>query len=146
MGLSKVATSGRMYAESSEKKMSHARIAFALLCGLAVCCSVMYITADAGDEYMHEVINYKDGSGRAADAGTSVGSTDVLKAGQIYTETPDGPRLRIQRRCSRQAQARHAAQDGHQRAYCSPQPGPCHAPHPDAFRSLRSPEQPSQPS
>merc|ERR1712164_158671 len=94
MGLSKVATSGRMYAESSEKKMSHARIAFALLCGLAVCCSVMYITADAGDEYMHEVINYKDGSGRAADAGTSVGSTDVLKAGQIYTETPDG-RMRL---------------------------------------------------
>jgi len=54
----------------------------------------MYITADAGDEYMHEVINYKDGSGRAADAGTSVGSTDVLKAGQIYTETPDG-RMRL---------------------------------------------------
>merc|ERR1712164_182112 len=88
MGLSKVATSGRMYAESSEKKMSHARIAFALLCGLAVCCSVMYITADAGDEYMHEIINVP--SAAAYDAGTSVGSTDVLKAGQIYTETPDG--------------------------------------------------------
>merc|ERR1712164_138386 len=87
MGLSKVATSGRMYAESSEKKMSHARIAFALLCGLAVCCSVMYITADAGDEYMHEVV-------KGVDAGTSVGSTDVLKAGQIYTETPDG-RMRL---------------------------------------------------
>merc|ERR1711998_373865 len=28
------------------------------------------------------------------DAGTSVGSTDVLKAGQIYTETPDG-RMRL---------------------------------------------------
>merc|ERR1712159_571071 len=94
MGPPKTATSGRTYAESSEKKMSHSRIAFALLCGLAVCCSVMYITADAGDEYMHEVINYKDGSGRAADAGTSVGSTDVLKAGQIYTETPDG-RMRL---------------------------------------------------
>merc|ERR1712164_149180 len=87
MGLSKVATSGRMYAESSEKKMSHARIAFALLCGLAVCCSVMYITSDAGDEYMHEVV-------KGVDAGTSVGSTDVLKAGQIYTETPDG-RMRL---------------------------------------------------
>merc|ERR1712164_219399 len=87
MGLSKVATSGRMYAESSEKKMSYARIAFALMCGLAVCCSVMYITADAGDEYMHEVV-------KGVDAGTSVGSTDVLKAGQIYTETPEG-RMRL---------------------------------------------------
>merc|ERR1711975_213090 len=77
----------RMYAETSEKKMSQARVAFVLLCGLAVCCSVMYITADAGDEYMHETI---DGH----NAGTSVGSTDVLKAGEIYTETPDG-RMRL---------------------------------------------------
>merc|ERR1712022_46087 len=75
-----------------EKKMSHARIAFALLCGLAVCCSVMYITAD-GDEYVHEVVS-GDGDAAAYDAGTSVGTTDVLKAGQIYTETPDG-RMRL---------------------------------------------------
>merc|ERR1711912_199002 len=74
----------RMYAEASEKKM---RIGFALLCGLAVCCSVMYITADAGEEYIHEVI-------KGHDAGSSVGSTDVLKAGQIYTETPEG-RMRL---------------------------------------------------
>merc|ERR1711912_226947 len=74
----------RMYAEASEKKM---RMGFALLCGLAVCCSVMYITADAGEEYIHEVI-------KGHDAGSSVGSTDVLKAGQIYTETPDG-RMRL---------------------------------------------------
>jgi len=47
----------------------------------------MYITADGGDEYMMEVI-------KTVDAGTSVGSTDVLKAGQIYTETPDG-RMRL---------------------------------------------------
>merc|ERR1711959_561232 len=86
MGLFDV-LSERMYAETSQKKMSNARIAFALLCGLAVCCSVMYITADAGDEYMHEVI-------KGHDAGSSVGSTDVLKAGQIYTETPDG-RMRL---------------------------------------------------
>merc|ERR1712093_821535 len=77
----------RMYAETSEKKMTRVRIGFALLCGLAVCCSVMYITADAGEEYIHEVI-------KGHDAGTSVGSTDVLKAGQIYTETPDG-RMRL---------------------------------------------------
>merc|ERR1711977_614687 len=84
--------SARMYAETSEKKMSHARIAFALLCGLAVCCSVMYITAD-GEEYIHEVVSGA-GDAPAYDAGTSVGSTDVLKAGQIYTETPDG-RMRL---------------------------------------------------
>merc|ERR1719451_57185 len=76
-----------MYAETSEKKMTRVRIGFALLCGLAVCCSVMYITADAGEEYIHEVIKGKD-------AGSSVGSTDVLKAGQIYSETPDG-RMRL---------------------------------------------------
>merc|ERR1711871_1488018 len=77
----------KMYAETSEKKMTRARIGFALLCGLAVCCSVMYITADAGDEYMHEIVKGKD-------AGTSVDSTDTLKAGTIYTETPDG-RMRL---------------------------------------------------
>merc|ERR1712159_718970 len=86
MGLFDV-LSERMYAETSQKKMSNARIAFALLCGLAVCCSVMYITADAGEEYIHEVI-------KGHDPGDSVGSTDVLKAGQIYTETPDG-RMRL---------------------------------------------------
>merc|ERR1711966_161252 len=79
--------SPRMYAEASEKKMSRSRIAFGLLCGLAVACSVMYITADAGEEFMAEAI-------KGADAGTSAGSTDVLKAGQIYTETPDG-RMRL---------------------------------------------------
>merc|ERR1711959_638501 len=74
----------RMY---SEKMTTRARAGFALLCGLAVCCSVMYITSDGGDEYMHEIIKGKD-------AGTSVASTDVLKAGTIITETPDG-RMRL---------------------------------------------------
>merc|ERR1712159_756171 len=74
----------RMY---SEKMTTRARVGFALLCGLAVCCSVMYITSDGGDEYMHEIIKGKD-------AGTSVASTDVLKAGTIITETPDG-RMRL---------------------------------------------------
>merc|ERR1711934_803246 len=87
MGDAKWLLTTRMYAETPEKK-SHARTAIALLCGLAVCCSVMYITADGADEYVHEVV--KGG----VDAGSSVGSTDVLKAGQIYTETPDG-RMRL---------------------------------------------------
>jgi len=75
-----------MFAETSEKK-SNVRVAFALVCALAVCCSVMYITADGSDEYVHEIV-------KGVDAGDSVGSTDVLKAGQIYTETPDG-RMRL---------------------------------------------------
>merc|ERR1711907_66373 len=87
MGDLRLIASIKMYAETSEKKMTRARIGFALLCGLAVCCSVMYITADAGEEYVHEIIKGKD-------AGSSVGSADVLKAGQIYTETPDG-RMRL---------------------------------------------------
>merc|ERR1711970_410470 len=74
----------RMY---SEKMTTRARVGFALLCGLAVRCSVMYITSDGGDEYMHEIIKGKD-------AGTSVASTDVLKSGTIITETPDG-RMRL---------------------------------------------------
>merc|ERR1711959_780086 len=75
----------RMYAETvSEKK--HFRFSFALLCGLALCCSVMYVTSE-GDEIVREVIKGKN-------AGSSVASTDVLKAGQIYSETPDG-RMRL---------------------------------------------------
>merc|ERR1711981_526631 len=87
MGALLYPSTDRMYAETSEKKMTRVRIGFALLCGLAVCCSVMYITSDGGDEYMHEIIKGKD-------AGTSVASTDVLKAGTIITETPDG-RMRL---------------------------------------------------
>merc|ERR1719183_314345 len=67
--------------------MSTARVSFALLCGLAVCCSVMYMTADGSETFVKEVVN-------GHDAGTSVKSTDVMKAGQIYTETPDG-RMRL---------------------------------------------------
>merc|ERR1711966_387240 len=85
---------GEQQGKMAEK--SHARVAFALLCGLAVCCSVMYITADGNAEMVHEVVTGKQGlSGSVSvDAGTSVGATDVLKAGQIYTETPDG-RMRL---------------------------------------------------
>jgi len=82
-----------MFAEtSSSQKMSRARIAFGLLAGLAVCCSVMYFTSDASDEFIHEsfVTETVKSNGKDLDAGTSVGNTDVLKAGQIYTDTPDG--------------------------------------------------------
>merc|ERR1711975_180573 len=48
---------------------------------------VMYISADGAQESVLEIVKGKD-------AGTSVDSTDVLKAGQIYTETPSG-RMRL---------------------------------------------------
>ena len=60
----------------SGTEKSHARLAFALLCGVAICCSVMYITADG--ETVHEEVAEK------------VESMDVLKAGEIYSETPRG--------------------------------------------------------
>merc|ERR1719482_1722709 len=47
----------------------------------------MYISADGAQEDVQEVV-------KGHDAGTSVDSTDVLKAGQIYTETPSG-RMRL---------------------------------------------------
>merc|ERR1712159_694304 len=47
----------------------------------------MYIASDGDHEYVQEIV-------KGVDAGTSVMSTDVLKAGQIYTETPDG-RMRL---------------------------------------------------
>merc|ERR1711966_238272 len=71
-----------------ESKTSRARVAFGLLCGLAVCCSVMYITSDASDEVMlaakHEI-----GSGQDVFKPRSVDSTDVMKTGLSYTKTPD---------------------------------------------------------
>merc|ERR1712139_496230 len=60
---------------------------FALLCTLAISCSVMYIASDGDHEYVQEII-------KGHNAGTSVANTDVLKAGQIYSETPDG-RMRL---------------------------------------------------
>merc|ERR1712054_422559 len=72
----------------SMAKIDAQQIARAVLCGLAVTCLVvMYISADGAQEYVQEVV-------RGHDAGTSVDSTDVLKAGQIYTETPSG-RMRL---------------------------------------------------
>merc|ERR1711988_581828 len=78
-------------ARNMENKMFQSRVAIGLLCGLAVCCSVMYVTSD-GAEVIHEIITGK--GGKPHDAGTSVDTTDVLKAGQIYTETPGG-RMRL---------------------------------------------------
>merc|ERR1711970_1291246 len=93
MGLCDV-SSERMYAETSGDKMTRARVAFALLCGLAVCCSVMYITADAGDNVEGESVLAPAKSVYGIGGPTSVDSTDVQKAGTIFTNTPDG-RMRL---------------------------------------------------
>merc|ERR1719163_1192346 len=70
-----------------ESKTSRARVAFVLLCGLAVCCSIMYITADASEETM--LSEHDTGSGQDVFHPQSVASTDVMKTGLLYTKTPD---------------------------------------------------------
>lgn len=67
-------------------KITNTRIAFALLCGLALCCSIMYITAD-GEAVLADATT-------PASYGTSVDSKDVQKAAAIITNTPDG-RMRL---------------------------------------------------
>jgi len=47
----------------AEGQKSHARIAFALVCGLALCCAVMYVTADGAESVLAEKgIEMNDGS------------------------------------------------------------------------------------
>jgi hypothetical protein len=73
-----------------ESKTSRARVAFVLLCGLAVCCSIMYITADASEEVvLAEDAKHLTGSGQDTFTPASVDSTDVMKTGLLYTKTPD---------------------------------------------------------
>jgi len=78
----------------SVRKMSRARVAFGLLCGLAICCSVMYITSDGAEE----IVAASEGGATAhslyGDGPKSVSSEDVQKAGTIFTNTPDG-RMRL---------------------------------------------------
>merc|ERR1711871_1035159 len=88
------------------EKMNRSRIAFGLLCGLAVCCSVMYITseADVADESVLAtgfgfarstcVVRAARPKVHGIGGPSSVHSTDVQKAGQIFTNTPKG-RMRL---------------------------------------------------
>merc|ERR1712054_413098 len=78
----------------SGEKMNRARVAFALLCGLAVCCSVMYITADAGDAVEYVAEKAATAHSLYGDGPKSVSSEDVQKTGTIFTNTPDG-RMRL---------------------------------------------------
>jgi len=67
------------------------RVAMALLCGLAICCAVMYITAD-GESVLASESAAKSVYGM--EGPTSVETEDVEKAGVVVTNTPDG-RMRL---------------------------------------------------
>merc|ERR1711871_1426970 len=67
-----------------EDSKSKARVGFALLCALAVCCSVMYLTADGAEIITEAPV----GDGSDTHAPKSVESDDVKKVGVIYTKTP----------------------------------------------------------
>merc|ERR1711871_1854533 len=71
---------------------STSRVAMGLLCGLAICCAVMYITADGADVQETVLAPAKSVYGIGGPA--SVDSKDVEKAGTVVTNTPDG-RMRL---------------------------------------------------
>merc|ERR1712216_813966 len=79
-----------------ESKDSRARVAFVLLSALAICCSVMYITADgeAETEVVLASKNKNIGAGFDIRHPRSIESVDVKKAGMLVTNTPDG-RMRL---------------------------------------------------
>jgi len=68
------------------------RVAMGLMCGLAICCAVMYVTADGEDSVTESVLASKGVHGIGGPA--SVDSTDVQKVGTVITNTPDG-RMRL---------------------------------------------------
>merc|ERR1712054_176453 len=71
---------------------STSRVAMGLLCGLAICCAVMYITADGAD--VQETILAPAKSVYGIGGPSSVDSEDVEKVGTVFTNTPDG-RMRL---------------------------------------------------
>jgi len=68
------------------------RVAMGLLCGLAICCAVMYVTADGAE--VQETILAPAKSVYGIGGPTSVDSEDVEKVGTVFTNTPDG-RMRL---------------------------------------------------
>merc|ERR1712196_729610 len=80
-----------------DAKGSRARVAFALLSALAICCAAMYITADGDaetDTVLKSIKNKYIGAGFDLRHPKSIESVDVKKAGMIGTNTPDG-RMRL---------------------------------------------------
>merc|ERR1712166_1181089 len=66
-----------------------ARVAMGLMCGLAICCAVMYVTADGAESVLSAAESVYGIGGPS-----SVDSSDVSKAGVVITNTPDG-RMRL---------------------------------------------------
>merc|ERR1712166_1710802 len=66
-----------------------ARVAMGLMCGLAICCAVMYVTADGAESVLSAAESVYGIGGPS-----SVDSSDVEKAGVVITNTPDG-RMRL---------------------------------------------------
>merc|ERR1711871_717493 len=85
-------TTHRRLAFEMAMEKSTSRVAMGLLCGLAICCAVMYITADGAD--VQETILAPAKSVYGIGGPSSVDSTDVQKAGTVFTNTPDG-RMRL---------------------------------------------------
>merc|ERR1711998_436279 len=75
-----------------EMEKTGSRVAMGLMCGLAICCAVMYITADGAD--VQETILAPAKSVYGIGGPTSVSSEDVEKVGTVFTNTPDG-RMRL---------------------------------------------------
>merc|ERR1711871_1309693 len=76
---------------------TNSRIAMALFCGLAICCAVMYITADGAEVTPETILSTKREAAKSVygiGGPTSVDSEDVEKAGEVVTNTPDG-RMRL---------------------------------------------------
>merc|ERR1712100_566724 len=71
-------------------------VATALFVGLALCCAVMYITADGSESVPESVLmsNAPAKSVYGIGGPTSVDSEDVEKVGTVVTNTPDG-RMRL---------------------------------------------------
>merc|ERR1711871_1297994 len=85
-------TTHRRLAFEMAMEKSTSRVAMGLLCGLAICCAVMYITADGAD--VQETILAPAKSVYGIGGPTSVDSEDVEKVGTVFTNTPDG-RMRL---------------------------------------------------
>merc|ERR1719171_409241 len=71
------------------------RVAMALMCGLAICCAVMYVTADGQEVVLSDTTTTSENTAVYGMEGpSSVATSDVMKAGTIVTNTPDG-RMRL---------------------------------------------------
>merc|ERR1711968_235898 len=82
-------------AGTAAMEKSGTRVAMGLMCALAVCCAVMYITADGAD--VQETVLAANAPAKSVygiGGPQSVDSKDVEKAGTVVTNTPDG-RMRL---------------------------------------------------